>query len=154
MKFSRRTAIEVLGAGALAPAAAIPMSAAQVPAPPKEGKDTPKIAVGMGDGGGVGRGATSLERSAAGRRVKQIGVDHVLSGGPGALPWTEQGLTTLMEPWKAAGVQVSNRMINVSLDIIYGKTGNKHDEDIANVQELNLPASKISLPLIVQHFCE
>src|SRR5437867_13269640 len=61
MKFSRRTAMEVLGAGALAPVAAMPLAAAQVPAPPKEGKDTPKIALGMGDSGvggfgGGGRG--------------------------------------------------------------------------------------------------
>ncbi len=58
MKFSRRTAMEIIGAAALTPAMEAPLAAAQVPAAPKEGKDTPKIALGMGDGGGFGgRGA-------------------------------------------------------------------------------------------------
>ena len=52
MKFSRRTVMEILGAGALTPFAEVPLRGAQVPAPPKEGKDTPKITLGMGDGGG------------------------------------------------------------------------------------------------------
>src|SRR5213078_1396665 len=97
MKFSRRTAIEVLGAGALTPAAAIPMAAAQVPAPPKEGKDTPKIALGMGDGSSAGGGrgsaaaANAPDPTAGPRRIKQLGVNHVLGGG-GRVPWTEQGL--------------------------------------------------------------
>src|SRR5437764_2203410 len=112
MKFSRRTAIEVLGAGALAPAAAIPMAAAQVPAPPKEGKDTPKIALGTGDGGGFGGGGGRGGRRGANagaapaetpapdplagpRRIKQLGVDNVLGGG-GQLPWTEESLNATM----------------------------------------------------------
>ncbi len=63
MKFSRRTVLEVLGAGALTPVAAVPLAAAQVPAPPKEGKDTPKIALGMGDGGGGRGGCVAYFRS-------------------------------------------------------------------------------------------
>ncbi len=98
MKFSRRTAIEVLGASAL------PLAAAQVPAPPKEGKDTPKIALGMGDGGGGfgGRGGAAgvntppPDPTLGPRRIKQLGVDHVLSGG-GPAPWTEQGLNSTLE---------------------------------------------------------
>src|SRR6185436_5257869 len=101
MKFTRRTAMEVLGASALAPYAAAPLDAAQVPAPPKESKDSPKISLGMGDaggGGGGGRGgrgrgdaaanapgaapAAPPDPSAGPRRIKQLGVDHVLSGGP------------------------------------------------------------------------
>ena len=96
MKFSRRTALEVLGAGALTPAGMTPLAAAQVPAAPKEGKDTPKIALGMGDGGGSfgggGRGGAKAntpppDPAMGPKRIKQLGVNHVLSGG-GAVPWT------------------------------------------------------------------
>src|SRR3989442_9920827 len=97
MRFSRRTAMEVLGVSALTPVAAMPLAAAQVPAPPKEGKDTPKVALGMGDGGGGGgRGAAAAntpppDPAVGPRRIKQLGVDHVLGGG-GPVPWTEQSL--------------------------------------------------------------
>ncbi|MDQ1472224.1 MAG: mannonate dehydratase [Bryobacterales bacterium] len=154
MKFSRRKAIEAFGAGALSPLAAEVLSAAQVPAAPKESKDTPKIAVGMGDGGvgGAGRGASAADRGAAARRIKQLGVDHVLSGGPQALPWTEQSLTAVMEPWKAAGVEVSNLMINLSTDILYGRTGNKRDEDIEKIKQSIVAAGKVGLPVVEYNF--
>ena len=51
--------MEILGGVALTPAAEMPLAAAQVPAAPKEGKDTPKIALSMGDGGGFGGGGRS-----------------------------------------------------------------------------------------------
>src|ERR1041385_775937 len=106
MKFSRRIAMQVLGAGAMSPLIGGSESrseiVAQVPPPPKEGKDTPKIALGMGAAGvgpGTGRGGTAASRGnppasdplAGPRRIKQLGVDHVLGGG-GAVPWTEQSL--------------------------------------------------------------
>src|SRR5438876_3283545 len=167
MKFSRRTAMEVLGAAALLPAAEVPLAAAQVPAPPKEGKDTPKIALGMGDGGGFGGGG----RGGAGRggatadaaantppdpmtgpiRIKQIGVDNVLGGG-GPVPWTEQSLNATMERWKAAGITVGNLMINLSGDIIYGRPGNKRDEDIEKIKQSIIAAGRVSLPVVEYNF--
>lgn len=128
-------------------------SAAQVPAPPKESEHTPKIAVGMGDGGAgaAGRGPNA-DRTIAPKRIKQLGVDHVLSGGPGALPWTEETLTTLMAPWKAAGIQVANLMINLSSDIIYGKTGNKRDEDLEKIKQSIVAAGKVGLPVVEYNF--
>ena len=165
MKFSRRTAMEILGAAALTPAMEAPLAAAQVPAAPKEGKDTPKIALGMGDGGGfggggrggAGRGAGgadasgAVDPSAGPRRIKQLGVDHVLSGGPGT-PWTEQSLNTVMERWKAMDITVGNLMINLSNDIIYGKPGNKRDEDIEKVKASVIAAGKVGLPVVEYNF--
>jgi mannonate dehydratase len=161
MKFSRRTAMEVLGVGALLPAAASPVGAAQVPAPPKEGKDTPKIALGMGDsgaGGFGGRGGQSGAVSGAPsdpsdgpRNIKQLGVDHVLGGG-GAAPWTEQSLNATMERWKAAGIAVSNLMINLSADILYGKAGAKRDEDIEKIKQSIVAAGKVGLPVVEYNF--
>jgi mannonate dehydratase len=159
MKFSRRTAMEVLGAGAFAPIAAMPLAAAQVPPAPKEGPNTPKIALGMGDGGGGfggGRGAAATNAPAfdpavGPRRIKQLGVDHVLGGG-GSVPWTEQSLNKTMERWKAAGITVGNLMINLSPDILYGKTGNKRDQDIEKIQQSIIAAGKVGLPVVEYNF--
>jgi hypothetical protein len=74
MKFSRRTAMEIIGAVALTPAAESPLAAAQVPAAPKEGNDTPKIAVGMGDGGGFAGGGLGAASTAAVRAVSNRSV--------------------------------------------------------------------------------
>ncbi|HVW87474.1 MAG TPA: mannonate dehydratase [Bryobacteraceae bacterium] len=152
MNFSRRKALQAAGAGALSPFAASLLPAAQVPAPPKEGPNTPKIAVSMTDGGAgaAGRGPNA-DRTIAPRRIKQLGVDHVLGGGPAA-PWTEQGLTNLIQPWKAAGIQVANLMINLSPDIIYGKPGNKRDEDIEKIRQSIVAAGKVGLPVIEYNF--
>ncbi len=144
MKISRRQAIQAVSAGALASQVA---TAVQVPPAPKESAGTPKIAVGMTDGG-----AANSDRSAAAQRVKQLGVDHVLSGGPPLLPWTDEVLTTLMAPWKAAGVQVSNLMINLSPDIIYGKTGEKRDQDIEKVKQSIMAAGRAGLPVVEYNF--
>ena len=148
MKFSRRTAMEVLGAAALLPAAEVPLAAAQVPAPPKEGKDTPKIALGTGDGGGGLGGPDPL---AVPRRIKQLGVNHVLGGG-GPVPWTEQSLNATMQRWKAVGITMGNLMINLSNDILYGKAGNKRDEDIEKIKQSIVAAGKVGLPVVEYNF--
>lgn len=168
--------MEILGAIALAPAAEVSLAAAQVPAAPKEGKDTPKIALGMGDGGGMGGGggrggagrggrdaaapappaggvdASTLFDPAAGpRRIKQLGVNHVL-GGAGGSPWTEQSLNTTMERFKAVDITVGNLMIGLSNDILYGKAGNKRDEDIEKFKLSVIAAGKVGLPVMEYNF--
>lgn len=144
MNISRRRALQAVGASAMA---AHVLSGAPVPPAPKESKSSPKIAVGMQDGGPVG-----VDHAVAAKRIKQLGVDHVLSGGPQALPWTTESLATVMAPWKAAGVDVSNLMINVSTDIIYGKTGNKRDEDIEKIKQSIVAAGKAGLPVVEYNF--
>src|ERR1035438_4576414 len=158
MKFSRRTAMEILGAAGLAPAAEGPLAAAQVPAAPKEGKDTPKIALSMLDGGGIsggGRGGTEASTPpdplAGPRRIKQLGLDHVLGAVPGS-PWTEPSLNAIMERFKAVDITVGNLMINLSSDILYGRPGNKRDEDIEKVKLSIVAAGKVGLPVIEYNF--
>jgi mannonate dehydratase len=148
----------MLGSGTLAPFAASPLTAAQIPPAPKEGTGTPKIAVSMGDSGmgaagrGAQAGAEPRDPAAGPRRVKQLGVDHVLGGGPPVPPWTEEGLTSLMEPWKAAGISVDNLMINLSPDILYGKAGSKRDEDIEKIKQSIVAAGKVGLPVVEYNF--
>ena len=154
MRFSRRRAIQAIGAGAISPAAVtLPLMAAQVPAPPPEGNDTPKISLGMPDSGVPvgGRGGTAAVDPTTGpRRIKQLGVNHVLSGGPGQLPWTEESLRRVMEPWKAMEISVSNLMINLSPNIIYGKDG--RDADIEKISASLQAAGKVGLPVVEYNF--
>src|ERR1039457_7609196 len=158
MKFSRRAAMEILGGVALTPAAEVPLAAAQVPAAPKEGKDTPKIALSMSDGGGFGGGgrggaeaSTPPDPLAGPRRIKQLGVDHVLGGGPGS-PWAEASLNAIMQRFKAVDITVGNLMINLSSDILYGRPGNKRDEDIEKAKLSIVAAGKVGLPVIEYNF--
>jgi mannonate dehydratase len=150
--------MQIAGAGALTPFAADPLTAAQVPPAPKEGPDTPKIAVGMGDSGvplGGGRGAAANaappDPATGPRRIKQLGVNWVLGGG-GQAPWTEESLTRAMEPWKAAGITVGNLMINLSNDIIYGREGAKRDEDAEKIKQSIVAAGKVGLPIVEYNF--
>jgi mannonate dehydratase len=140
MILTRRKALQAAGAGALAQHV---LSAAQVPVAPKEGAGTPKIAVGMADGG---------PRSVAPVRIKQLGVDHVLGGGPPTLPWSSELLAGVMGPWRASGVEVSNLMIGLSPDILYGRPGNKRDEDIEKIKVSVIAAGKVGLPVVEYNF--
>src|SRR4051794_22090458 len=110
MKISRRTLIGTAGIAALAPT---PGPAASMPENKFEGKDTPKLCLAIGDGGGLGgggrRGGTPppaespapglpelTPEAASARRLKQIGIDWVLSGGP-RIPWEEARLREQMD---------------------------------------------------------
>ena len=145
MKFTRRMAVQMVGSGALMSGAAEALSAEQVPPAPKESDKTPKIALGMGDGFAAG----AVDASEGPRRIKQLGVNHVLGGG-GAAPWTEESLGKTMAPWKAMGIQVANLMINLSPDIIYGKAG--RDADIEKVKASIVAAGKVGLPVVEYNF--
>src|SRR6266849_619559 len=100
-KLSRRQWIEIGGAAALAPPLA---AAATMPEPRFEGKDTPKLCLAIGDGGG------GSSQEAGARRIKQLGVDYVLSGG-GPIPWDEARLRDQMDRLKANGLTLGNLMI-------------------------------------------
>jgi len=74
-------------------ALASPVGAAGVmPAPRLEGKDTPKIALSTGDGGGPGVDSA--------RRIRQLGVEWVLGGGP-PMPWDEARLKEQLDRSKS-----------------------------------------------------
>ena len=80
-RVSRRNILQAAGATALAPSA---MPAAEIPGPRLEGPNTPKICLEAGAGGLSAGGFDD----AGMRRIKQLGVDYVLSGGP-RIPWKE-----------------------------------------------------------------
>jgi mannonate dehydratase len=142
-RFSRRA---VLAAAPAALATGVP--AQTTPGPRREGPDTPKICLGLFDGGGPAPGgATPAEEreSMAARRVKQLGVDYVLSGG-GPIPWQEDQLRARMDRLKAQGITLGNLMISGFPNAIFNRPG--RDEDIAKVIQSIRAAGKAGLPIV------
>ena len=95
---TRRKLLQAAGLAAL-PAAVVGQT--QIPGPRAEGRDTPKICLQVGDGG-LAAGAIA---AAGMRRVKQLGVDHVLTGGP-RIPWEESRIKSIMEDLKSGGLSL------------------------------------------------
>ena len=79
------------------------------------------------------------------RRIKQLGVDHVLGGG-GKIPWQEADLRSQLERAKAAGLTVCNIMIGGFANAIYARPG--RDEDIEKVRQSIRAAGKAGLPIV------
>jgi mannonate dehydratase len=138
MSISRRSLLHSAAAGLA--------SAAQIPGPRAEGKDTPKICLeaNLSDSGPVPDDPAMAEAAAA-RRIRQLGVEHVISGGP-RIPWTEEVLRARMDSLKANGLTLGNLMITGFNRAIYNRPG--RDEDIANVIASVKAAGKVGLPVI------
>ncbi len=139
-RFSRRRLIQAAGAGAVVPALA---EAMRRPWPIVEGPDTPKLCLGLWDGGDANKPEVSM------RRIKQLGVDYVLSGGP-RIPWEEQELRARMERCRAAGLTLYNLMISGFPNTIYGRPG--RDEEIEKVIQSIRAAGRVGLPVIEYNF--
>jgi len=105
-----------------------------------EGKDTPKICLAMGDSG-----AGQQDMKAQARRLRQLGVDHVLGGGP-RIPWEESRLKEQIAGLKENGITLGNLMISGFDSAIYGRP--TRDEDIAKVIASIQAAGKAGLPVV------
>src|SRR5574341_2090577 len=140
MKVSRRKMIKAAAASALLPPALASSASAQKSSwPPAEGPTTPKICLGVNP---------NLDEAGM-RRVKQIGVDYVLMGGP-PIPWTEEALRQRMDRFKAGGLTIINMMISGFPNTIYGKPG--RDEEIEKVKQSIHAAGKVGLPVVEYNF--
>jgi mannonate dehydratase len=139
----RRTLLQAIGAAALVSRAPIAAAETQTrPASfrmPPEGPATPKICLGT---------SPTLDDSGI-RRLKQIGVDHVLMGGP-PIPWDESDLRARMERFTAGGLTIFNMMISGFDDVIWGRPGGdaKIDQVIASIRA----AGKVGLPIVEYNF--
>src|SRR5215216_793708 len=114
-RISRRRLLQSAGAAAAMAAAPAGLSASAQPKSgrmPVEGAGTPKICLG---------GAAATDQAAL-RRLKQIGVNYVLTGGP-RIPWTEADIRGRMDQYKAAGITLCNLMISGFDDVIWGRPG-------------------------------
>jgi len=102
---------------------------------PDEGPETPKLCLGISP--------RSLD-AAAMRRVKQIGVNHVLMGGP-RIPWQEAEVRARMERLRQGGLTLGNMMIGGFRNTIYGRPG--RDEEIDKVRQSIRAAGRAGLPV-------
>jgi mannonate dehydratase len=142
MKLSRRRLMQTASAAAFtAPTA----SSATMPEPRFEGKDTPKICLEAGAGGFGRGGAPAGGEEAAARRIKQLGVDHIIAGG-GPIPWDETRLRDTIGRYKSYGLAVGNMMISGFNNAIYARPG--RDEEIAKVIQSVQAAGKAGLPVV------
>ena len=144
----RRTLLKTVGAAALIGAATDGASAQTPPA----ASYPPRFRGMPGDGPGrpricLGSGANADEAQM--RRLKQIGVSHVLMGGPPA-PWKEEEIKARMDRYKAGGIEIVNMMISGFNDVIWG--GPKAEEQTANVVESIKVAGRLGLPVIEYNF--
>jgi mannonate dehydratase len=107
-----------------------------------EGPGTPKIVLGI-DLSPAHMNPAEL------RRVKQIGVDHVLGGGP-PIPWQEKQIRDIMESIKDARLTLGNLMIYGFNQTLYGRPG--RDEEIDKVQQSIRAAGRAGLPVVEYNF--
>jgi mannonate dehydratase len=107
---------------------------------PQEGAGTPKI--------GCPINIRNIDDAAI-RRVKQIGVHYVLSGGP-PMPWKESDLRAIVEKLKSGGLTLGNLMIAGFPNTIYARPG--RDEEIEKFKSSIRAAGKVGLPVIEYNF--
>jgi mannonate dehydratase len=106
---------------------------------PDESSDTPRICLGV---------AVTLNAPGM-RRLKQIGVDYVLTGGP-KIPWTEGDVRARIEHFRAGGLTLCNMMISGFNDMIWGRPG--ADAQIADVIQSIRAAGRAGLPVVEYNF--
>jgi len=140
-EFSRRKLIQALSAAALSPAILSKTGSAAAPSswPPPLGQNTPKICLG---------GGQDLDEAGL-RRLKQVGVDYFLGGGP-RIPWDEADIRNRIEKFKAGGITLCNLMISGFNDVIWGRPG--ADAQIEDVIKSIRAAGKAGLPVIEYNF--
>ena len=110
-----------------------------------EGKETPKICLEAGLGGAPPGASADEAAAAAARRIRQLGVDHVLSGGP-RIPWEESRLKDMMDRLKTNGLTLANLMIAGFPNAIYNRPDK--DADIEKVIQSIRAAGKVGLPVV------
>lgn len=140
-EFSRRKMMQALSAVAVSPAIFSRTGSAAAPAswPPPLGQNTPRICLG---------GGQNLDEAGM-RRLKQVGVDHLLMGGP-RIPWEEADIRSRIERFKAGGITLCNLMISGFNDVIWGRPG--ADAQIEDVIKSIRAAGKAGLPVIEYNF--
>jgi mannonate dehydratase len=143
---SRRDLVKGMGAAtALLPSLRTEANAAQTKwtpgaGMPQEGAGTPKICCPIN--------LRNISDSAV-RQVRQIGVTHVLSGGP-RMPWEEAQLRATVDKLKEGGVSLGNLMISGFPNTLYGRPG--RDEEIEKFKASIQAAGEAGVPVVEYNF--
>jgi len=139
---SRRNVLQTAAIAALGVPLHASADASQRSSKPRfEGTDTPKICLEAGQAAS----APGDEAAAAARRIRQLGVTHVISGG-GPIPWDEARLDNLMTRLTDNGLTLANLMIAGFPNAIYNRPGK--DEDIEKVIQSVRAAGRVGLPVV------
>jgi mannonate dehydratase len=136
--------MKVIGAAAMI-APALAKRGAALASSKNEGPETPKLCLEMG-GGNLAAGTLT---DAGMRRVKQLGVNHVLMGGP-AIPWSEEQIRSIMDRLKSGGLALGNLMIGGFPNTLFGRPG--RDEEIDKVRQSIQAAGRAGLPVVEYNF--
>jgi mannonate dehydratase len=83
------------------------------------------------------------------RRIKQLGVNHVIIGGP-EIPWEESQIRSLVGRFKSAGLTLGNMMISGFANTLYGRPG--RDAEIQKVQKSIQAAGAAGVPVVEYNF--
>lgn len=146
---SRRKLLQVIGGVALSASAPRVMVSKSLDEDRKtyDASSIPKIALEVSITGTSSDTRTSDEASM--RRVKQLGVNDVLMGGP-PIPWQESDLQMLMDKLKRGGLTLGNMMIGGFPKTLYGKPG--RDEEIDKIRQSIRVGGRVGLPVIEYNF--
>lgn len=104
-----------------------------------EGADTPKLCLNSSFKADVKQM----------RRVKQLGIDYVLMGGP-QIPWKYEDLKEAMDRFKSNGLTIINMMIGGFQNTILGREG--RDDEIEKVKQSLEAAGKAGLAVVEYNF--
>jgi mannonate dehydratase len=110
---------------------------------PRDG--LPKICLDAAAGGAPPGAPTDEAVAVSARRIRQLGVEHVISGG-GPIPWDEGRLKAMMDRLRAEGLTLANLMIVGFPNAIYNRPGK--DRDIEHVIQSIKAAGNVGLPVV------
>jgi len=147
--FSRRKMLQAMSGAALSVSISGALTAETFAEDPNPSSPTagPKIALELSRSGPYF--TTGTIDDAGMRRLKQLGVNDVLMGGP-PIPWQEADLRAIMDRLKTGGLALGNMMISGFPNTLYGRPG--RDEEIEKVRQSIRAAGRAGLPVVEYNF--
>ncbi len=141
VQVSRRSLLKNMSTAALLSSSTI---AKGQPLANEPGRATPNIALEIN-----GKLAAASMDEPGMREVKQLGVNHVIMGGP-PIPWNREQIVELVNRFKSAELTLGNMMISGFTNTIYGRPG--RDAEIENVKRSIEAAGAAGVPVLEYNF--
>jgi mannonate dehydratase len=84
------------------------------------------------------------------RRLKQIGVNHVITYGGLPIPWKEDQIRSLKATLQSGGLTLSHMFVDGFPNTLYGRPG--RDEEIDNIRQSIRAAGRVGVPVVEYTF--